>query len=71
MLTASTAAQPRCVFSSKFPNRKLGGRRVRVYNELVVYLRSKHGRMRTAMPPFVTTEFARKARLYMLAEDFA
>jgi hypothetical protein len=62
--------QPCCVFPSEFPDRTLGGKRVRIYDELVEYLRAKHVRIRTTTLPFVATEFARKLVLYMLNEDF-
>ena len=64
-------AQPCCVFPSEFPERTLGGKRVRIYDELVEYLRTKHDRIRMTTLPFVATEFARKLVLYMLKEDFA
>ena len=62
--------KPCCVFPREFPERMMNGKRVRLYEELVEYLRAKHERMRTTTLPFVATEFARKVVLYMLADDF-
>ena len=46
------------------------GKRVRMYDELVEYLLTKHEKIRTTSLPFLATEFARKVVLYMLPEDF-
>ncbi|KAL3815289.1 hypothetical protein ACHAXA_006791 [Cyclostephanos tholiformis] len=70
LLRVPFAVVPCCVFPSEFPERTLGGKRVRIYSELVEYLRTKHDGIRTTTLPFIATEFARKLVMYMLMEDF-
>jgi hypothetical protein len=61
---------PCCVFPSDFPHRRgSDGNRVRVYQELIEYLKDKDPRVRMCMLPFHETSTARNIALYTLPCD--